>query len=159
MILLTATTTVVVYTQVNALVGPGPSVQPPETYEPEPPTTHEQSTAYDVCLSRNSDSEDWTTSHFKLCEYTLEWCQESSECLITYRKNRSTEEYAHFHAEGDPLTFSWQIRLLEDELRGFLTLGTNYPNSTNYEEGTVGWQIWKEGREKRERILGDSSGS
>ncbi|GAA0646433.1 hypothetical protein [Salarchaeum japonicum] len=112
------------------------------------------STAYDVCLSRNYDSEQWTSSHFMHCEDTLELCHESEECLITYKENRSTGEYAHFYAEGDPLFLGWQIRLLEDELPGMVTLGTNYPNASNYEEGTVGWQIWKEGQEKRAKLRG-----
>lgn len=157
LLLVTVAVVAVTYTHFDEIVNTDPPAQPPGTPEIETAITENRSTAYDVCLSRNYDSEKWTTSHFKHCEHTLEWCQESQECLITYKKNRSTERYAHFHAEGDPLFLGWQIRLLEDELPGFLTLGTNYPNSTNYEEGTVGWQIWKEGKEKRERLAGGTA--
>jgi len=123
-----------------------------------PQITVNGSTAYDTCLSKNYEDENWTSSHFIHCENTLKSCQNSKDCLITYWENRSTEKYAHFQTEGnfDGNYLDWQFKLKGPTHPGFLTLGTNYPNASNYEEGSVGWEIWKEGQEKRERLGGGS---
>ena len=115
------------------------------------------STAYDTCLSRTSDNENWTSSHYMHCEDTLKLCQNSESCLITYKANRSNNKYAHFRAEGDPVIVPWQVKLNQYVVPGFLTLGTNYPNTTHYDKNSVGWNIWKDGLEKRRQFTNRSN--
>lgn len=115
------------------------------------------STAYDNCLSRNWNYENWTSSHYMHCRDTLKLCQNSESCLITYKANRSNHKYAHFRAQGDPIYLPWQIKLNQYTVPGFLTLGTNYPNTTHYDKNSVGWNIWKDGLEKRRQLTNRSN--
>lgn len=116
--------------------------------------------SFDSCLSRYSEDNwkgsNWVSSHYKLCHNTLMMCRNDKDCLVKYEGRQG--EFKRFRINDTGIIpssgyISDMQFLVEHGVPGGIEYTTSYgKNGSTWNEGSVGWKMWKNSVEKEKRI-------